>query len=362
MVYDLDEFEINVFVTRKCNLDCSHCYIDRERRRDDDYIKVERLGEILDEMEAFFKVNNFKVINIGLYGGEITQMPNEYLEEVVDKIEEKIKKYSPKTEVNFKVSTNLIAKNFEDYLKLLDKVDIIGISYDIEVNRFNAYNQKIWEENLKKLQSLNKRVTLNFTITNKVMGHEEHFIEIIKKYNINSIHLGYYVPSGKNIQNDLRPTHKQHSDFCKNMINLIMQEGMSDMDVSPIDGMASALSDGSFDGGVICEIFNSINLDTNGLVTLCIGASGNDTFPNQVIGNTNEESINNILKSKKYYKELLSVLNPNEICQSCEYQPICKQGCKILSEYGMEDGECWGYKSLWDHVKSNLTKLTRKEK
>ncbi len=208
----------------------------------------------------------------------------------------------------------------------------------------------MWEDNLKKLIGYGCNITLNITITNKVVGKEEDFIEIIKYTSVKSVHLGYYVPTGLNKENNLRPTHKEHSDFCINMVKLVKKHGLLDLKLSPIEGMLSAIKNDEFSGGVVCEIFNSLNIDTNGLVSLCTAVGGNNDLPEQVVGDITKEKINLIMKSKRYYKELLSMLNYNEHCVDCEYKHLCKQGCKILSNYGVEEGECWGYKRLWDFL------------
>lgn len=349
----LHEYDINLYVTRNCNLSCEHCYIDLEQRRNDNFISIDNIIKILENSKKFVLYNKFSVLNFGIFGGEIFTLPPKYLNEVINTITEYRNLNYPDVEIKFKAISNFMTKNIDDYLQFLNRLDLIGTSYDIEVKRFNKHNFKLWEDNVKKLRDLNIDVVLNFTITKNILGKEQELFDYtFKELKLSKCHLGYFVPLKNNHTNALKPTHKEHSDFLIKYYDLYkdFKKQGNDILVSPISNMENSLTSDFIDGGCVCEIYNSLNFDTNGDLALCTAVGGNKDFLDRNVGNFFEvEKPEKLLFSTEFKKQYKKA--NNDFCNDCEFKRVCKSGCGILSEYGLEDGECWGYKNAWEHIK-----------
>ncbi len=101
---------INLYVTTKCNLRCSYCYVDKSEQRDMDNCYIDYIPAFINKM---IHANNDNMVIINFFGGE-PLLRREFIENIITKIEDEItvdKKYI--------ITTNgtLLTKDNVDFLK-----------------------------------------------------------------------------------------------------------------------------------------------------------------------------------------------------------------------------------------------------
>ena len=134
-------FNIDINVTRRCNLNCSYCFENKENK---DFTDIEGLFEFLDIfVESEFFNKHYKICHIGFWGGEPTMRPD-----IIVKI---INKYKNDNRFSFFIYSNGYDIKPELYNVLFElrkeKIDdrpkaCIQVSYDgfklHEKNRLDA--------------------------------------------------------------------------------------------------------------------------------------------------------------------------------------------------------------------------------
>lgn len=101
---------INLYVTTKCNLRCSYCYVDKSEQRDMDDCYIVYISQFIKKM---IQTNNDNRVMINFFGGE-PLLRRKLIENIITKVEDEItvdKKYI--------ITTNgtLLTKDNVDFLK-----------------------------------------------------------------------------------------------------------------------------------------------------------------------------------------------------------------------------------------------------
>lgn len=107
-------FSVSINPTYFCNFNCDFCYLSAEQLRDRKTTSIDTIMARLSEITE-------KVTHIDLYGGEIGLLPDDYLNELIDKIKAE---YNP----TISIITNLSA--IRDVF-LREDIDL-SVSYDFD--------------------------------------------------------------------------------------------------------------------------------------------------------------------------------------------------------------------------------------
>jgi len=347
---DIEEINIQMYLTRYCNLRCQHCYIPVEVREKLEYIPIKEIENKMIELKDYYLSLN-KEVNFNFIGGEILSLDVNYLNELAE-ITQKLKN----NKVIFSGISNLLIKNIKDYKNFLLQIERIGSSYDLSMKRFNKKSYELWKSNIKYCINLGLKPTINITISKNILGKSKEILEELVNLGIRSFNFSSYIGTRKEILN-LMPRFHETSEFFIQVhkdILKIEKERKIKINYSPLNSMIESIKRNKFDEHSGCEIFTSLNIDKNMNVTLC-DADIPETNGFSLIGNLNDKSVFNLLKSKEYNKVYFTQLKIEPMCITCKYKKQCYGSCRINSKlYNPElDKDCWGFKKWWEYIENN---------
>lgn len=343
-----NELNLHLNLTRFCPVGCDHCYIDKSLRANKEFLTLEKINEIFYKLEIYLlKYKNINNLNLTLIGGELLYLDINYLNSVMDCIDNLKKQLNIHISTGF--ATSLIKPKINDYMSLFKRIDFIYVSYDYEV-RFNKNTFDMFVENINILDKENIKMVLNVTVTKFILNKINEVFDIIRTFPIKEINLSYFIPEKKN--DELLPKFDETSDFIINFYKIGIKEGYK---IYPIESMKDSIKNKTPNLSTVCEIFNTFNINFNGDVHSCQLKGGLDNQTN-IPNILKPQSFNDINETVYFKKEFLRALKIDKMCQKCEYKDMCLGGCSILKEYQyLNEKECFGFKKIWDFTK-NLKK------
>ena len=137
----------HINMTDKCNLNCKFCYA----RKSKFTISKETLNNTIDYIinDIKLKEDNSNII-INFMGGEIGLIDPLIIEYAIHQFIEK--NQNIKSKILFDINTNLVYKLTEKHLNILKYINILGVSWDYKLRFDNLYQEKLWLQNIKKIQ------------------------------------------------------------------------------------------------------------------------------------------------------------------------------------------------------------------
>lgn len=345
-----EEINFNINLTRYCFMDCSHCFIERDVRKNKNHFDKEQLDSTLLNIDKYIEKNSktLKRVNVRLTGGEVLTVPFEILKYALDRL------YSFKNEKIFfdiKVTTSLLKKLDMNYVEILKKTRAVFTSYDLEVGRFNKNGLKVWEDNIKLLQDNGIEVIVNITVGKNILNKIDILTDMLVKNNIKDCHLGYFVPHNpRSIK--LLPLFEETSNFMIDF-HKRMKSINPEVIVSPIEAMKTSVLNNTFNDSFICEKANSFNINTDGNTFLCASEGGLNKDKDFKLFNIFTDNILDVYKNKEFREQKIKATMPLKECITCEFVSNCLSACRILHPYIKDNkNECPGFKKVWDYSKT----------
>ncbi len=163
---------MNIVFTNFCNRNCPYCFakgkLNSAKNSRDSYINFKNLKIIIN----FLKKS--KETQVGIIGGEPTLHPK-FKEAVMMILDE---------EFHIGIYSNgIIKKDIITFLESIDKNRWIML---LNINQPESYTQKEWSKINRAMKTLNRKITLGFTIY-RVNFNMDFIIGLIKKYNLRRI-------------------------------------------------------------------------------------------------------------------------------------------------------------------------------
>lgn len=283
-----------LYLTTRCNLNCSYCYENYIRKEDMDF-KIAK-----DIIDLIFKNDTSNLIQIGFMGGE-PLIKYEVLYEIVDYIN----KFYPTRLVKYYITTNgvLLTKEKAEFLSLNNfdiRVSIDGDKYSTYINRMSndvsIYDKVI--ENIEQLEKYNCNYSIRMTVDKNVV--DKLFLNtkyLYKKFNkpINlqfDLYMDIDETTSYLLIKEIRKIIRFYLEINKNMNN-------SKLQIDQIDGKyLNILADFENSFGMCDAGINSFNFMPDksvypcsfvtDLKEFCIG----DTYNEIDIGKSKELAIN----------------------------------------------------------------------
>ena len=140
-------FSVSINPTYFCNFNCDFCYLSKEQLRDKQTASIETIMKRLSEIDE-------TITHIDLYGGEIGLLPDEYLNNLIDRIFEEYF-------VSISIITNLSAIR-EVFLR--SDIDL-SVSYDFDARE----KEQIVFNNMLKLE---RPFSVLILASEKVIKHD----------------------------------------------------------------------------------------------------------------------------------------------------------------------------------------------
>ena len=296
---------ISLNPTYLCNLRCQFCYLTPAQLSETRYASLKEINQRLKEISDFSPIQH-----VDIYGGEISLLPEEYLEELLVIL-------SSYCRPPYNIITNLtrISPLFKD-----ERVHL-SVSYDFEARKFN-------ELVFQNMSLLNKNISVLILASPQVIAMNVD--SLIEKLNLLSNIISVEIkPYSTNQSNQLPMNFKDFEDFIKQWLQSRVPKKFLFVNEKKIqDSLASSYNAFSDDHIYITPQAK--------LGVLDFDATDNEYFREL-------ESIDDYLLWSKKEKEKIS---KNNFCKSCNYKGHC------LTEHYRDVKElkhsCNGYKHLLD--------------
>jgi len=299
-----------VFMTNKCNLDCTYCY---EKNKQDKSITKEVLDALIKEISE--KENDD--VSVVIHGGE-PLLEFKKIKYLIDELKKSGKR------ICYSVTTNGTLLNRENIDYLIREVDNISISIDGEENSHDKNRHfkdgrgsyEIIDKNINKYLMENKnnikaRMTINRYNYENISKNIIHLIEkgfsdispVINQFDV------WEEEQWKVIEEELK------------IVETYILEKKIDVKVGLIDDAKHKCKNSACNGGT-----STITIDTDGKIYPCIIVNGLKEY---CIGNIfegiNKSCLKNIHKNNN---------EKVDCCEGCARYDYCEATrCKIINKY-----------------------------
>lgn len=214
-------FSVSINPTYFCNFNCDFCYLSKEQLRDRQTASIGTIMSRLSEIDG-------TITHIDLYGGEIGLLPDEYLNELIDRIFEEYF-------VSISIITNLSAVR-DVFLR--DDIEL-SVSYDFDARE----KQQIVLTNMMMLQRPFSILTL---ASEKVINTDVDFM--IATFNtLANLKCVEIKPFSSTTHREQKVTDLQFEEFIKKWIDSPIEKNWQFINQDKIedclDGKYNAFSD-----------------------------------------------------------------------------------------------------------------------
>jgi len=153
---------VYIKTTESCNLSCSHCFTGGSGSSREE-IDVDKVNNWIDK---YFKHFNQEFTHFDFHGGEPFNVPLFKIKKITNKIKE-----HDKNLFTIGAFTNLTYK-LNDELEefIINELDSIGTSWDVDIRFANKKQEDLWSKNLKRLIDKGKSITLSISLSKSTIS------------------------------------------------------------------------------------------------------------------------------------------------------------------------------------------------
>jgi len=306
-------------VTRKCNLKCSHCYINAVSKQHNDELTTAESKKLIDQLS---EVSRPMLI---LSGGEPLLRSD-----IFDII-----RYGTQKGLRMGMGSNGALIDGDVAKKLKDAgIKTVSISLDSAIpERHDEFRgvKGSWQKAVDAIKALRENsvlVQVNTTLTQQNYGEIDNIMSLAEEIGVENYHLFFLVPTGRGAKlADISPT------MYENMItNTFAKTARHKLNVRPSCAPQ------------FMRIAKDMNLDMRQWIRGCIaGMYYCRIFPNGEVtpcpylpvklGNIREKSFKDIWFNSDIFKSLRNPTTLKGKCGACDYRNVCG-GCRARA-YGL---------------------------
>ncbi len=352
-------FVFTMMPSLRCELNCPHCYLSTEERRNSPVMSLEQLKEVMDKVYEYYSNKPdipVKFLSFYWYGGEPTQMGIDYMIAAFKMIEERFTKEDG-YHIRHTLLTSLIAVQ-EYWFEFFEKWcgGYFQTSFD-GLMRGKRYVRD-WEQKVKKAKERGISVGTITVVNNKILedtpkGVLDYLVEL-------GISEASFLPMMRNEQNEAHhygkfaPTMDQYSQFMIEFMEYWYELKDQGVEVPAI--------------GQSQYIMSRSNTDKNGNIagqTMFLMPNGDFTLPDYKngytefmlpFGNIFESNFEDVLSSKERRKYLRKqyFANKNSECIDCDKRHQC------IMEFwkdNKQNDDCFGAKKYVDWLVDRENKI-----
>lgn len=350
--------------THVCNLSCSYCYNDDERRP---FMDIDTLEKVIEQTFSLARfIGKYKSVEFIWHGGEPLLAPLSFYERAIAFQEE----YADKIPYSNIVQTNgtTIKKEHLEFLKKYKfqvSLSIDGIKESHDANRVFKNGKGSFSrvlENVTKLRKNGFRIGCVLVLNRKNRENIKESYSFLRdnKLGLNIIPL-MKGGSATNIFNEIALTQAEYFETWSLLYEDWLSAGSEDyVDVSSFLHTTRSVISGSCSSCIGMSQCGKANLSTDPLGNIypCASLTGNMDV---CYGNINEHSLIDLFYSDTAIK--WRHRSSTEKCSKCKWFHLCHGGCPSRSyhyyngEYNTPDHYCKSIKMMYDHVESQLLKF-----
>lgn len=301
-------FSVSINPTYFCNFNCDFCYLSKEQLRDRQTTSIDTIMSRLAEIDV-------TITHIDLYGGEIGLLPDEYLNELIDRIFEEYF-------VSISIITNLSAIR-EVFLR--EDIEL-SVSYDFSARE----KEQIVFNNMMMLT----RPFTVLTLASEVVINTDVNMMISILNTLSNLKCVEIKPFSSTTHRNQRVTDLQFEEFIKEWIDSPIDKNWQFLNQDKIedclDGKYNAFSDNH----------------------VYITPSGNfGVLDFDLLGNEYFTELDTFDKYKEWAEKEKTV-GVSDICKNCKYFGGClTEHYRYVTDL---DNGCNGYKGLLDWYDEGL--------
>jgi sulfatase maturation enzyme AslB (radical SAM superfamily) len=338
-------FVFTLMPSLRCSLNCPHCYLSKEQRRNSEILAPEALSQICSKVDEYYQNSGIedKTIVCYWYGGEPLQYEKSYLLDLIQRIESV---FTPEKGYRLKhtILSSLVTVD-EDWFPHLMRhgQGYIQTSFD-GVMRGNGY-VRTWEKKVRQLKEYGFRVG-TISVVNHTLLREgpAYILDYLSELGIVETS---FLPFMLNEQNNgekyekFAPTMSEYSEFMIKLTERYFERQKAGQHVPEIGQMRFILEQTAMDD-VANIAGQTLFLLPNGDFVLPDYRNGYLEFM-QPFGNILQSSFADVLNSpaRRAYLRRQFLRNHNPECIGCDYSGNC------IMEFwksNREGDDCFGAK------------------
>lgn len=358
MKYSIEEglFILTMMPSLRCSLNCPHCYLSKEQRRNSEVMSLENIEKACSKVNEYYQSRSHiteKTIVCYWYGGEPTEMGIEYMENAFSVINATFSKDRGCT-VKHIVLTSLLTiddiwfKFFRDHCNGEFQTSFDGLM------RGKGYVRK-WEKRVKQAIDFGLSVsTLSVINSSLIETGGRETLDYLTDLGVSDVG---FLPFMLNDQNEgakyerFSPTMDAFSDFMIDLGERWIEKKSAGL-AAPLIGQVHFVlgREGAPNRANVAG--QTLFLMPNGEMSLPDYRDGHHEYL-RPFGNILEESFSDILtgRERRNYLRKQVTRNRNPECVKCDKQNQC------LMEFWKQNkpGECFGAARFVDWARNNIS-------
>ena len=195
-----DECSIDVYLTNRCQLNCSYCFVPNQPVDMSEETKQKAIEFIYSQI----RMDSKKQWKVTLTGGEVGLLEPQIVIDFLSSLKKRLAEFN----VQYGMVTNLCYTITGKHLDLFSHLSFIGLTYD-GIRLDNGKKRKLWFDNVRLLRHLNIDCSLLFILTKQVIANDPHFLlDFCLGLDIKNIEFWALYGTDKN-----KPTNKESNDW-----------------------------------------------------------------------------------------------------------------------------------------------------
>ncbi len=383
----------HLYPTMKCNLDCQHCFLFSDIRKDKRIMTVDEFKVAVDKIaEHFRSEKTAEFADVTIIGGEPTTVPARFYEECIPYLRAKFEG----TGKQFLISIVSNFTNTKGLMKIAPLFDMITTSYEydrFDAQLIDAFNSKksIWWKNLEEWVESGHKLGISISLTKETAENVITCLDTLYAAGVRYFQFNYMHPDGELLRGmttdanyqifqdnrrailtegmpykaEVAPSQNVWGGFAteakamKEVLHWYIAKRKSGKHVSiyPIEPHVNAMLGRGSNDGFLCPSMNSLCIRTDGEVTGCTIESGQrDAI---TYGNAYTDNLDEIMNSKARTDHVSTLNSMDMICYTCEFYAMCRGNCKFRDSVWSKDPneECQGLKSYLLELKDHLDEV-----
>jgi radical SAM protein with 4Fe4S-binding SPASM domain len=298
---------VSLEITRKCNLQCIHCYSDSGKKREKE-LTTKELYDLIDEFAQL------GVLNILVTGGEPLLHPDVF--DIIAYIRSK-----PMSVMLFTNGTMVT----EEVVTRVKELGVLSVTVSLDGATAKTHDTfrggKSFDAVVEAVNLLKKAeipVRVNVSLHKGILGEIVLLLDLFKKWGITEYFLGPITYTGRPTESGNVITPEEYKTVLEQVKEYEKTVGIPTKKRLPY-----------FPELITCGIgMGNLTVRSNGVIAPCI------TFPDDIsLGNVRTDSLADIWNDSPLLNKLrcMSALE-NDTCKTCAHIRVCGGGC-IANNY-----------------------------
>lgn len=298
-------FSVYLFLTRKCNLECSFCSMRSSPSFKEKGLGIEEWKDIIDQLREY------KIKRIILTGGEPT---------LYDCFKELVEYIRKNMDCEIILSTNGVHLNSKLKTLIAESISRVDISWESIYGEYPQLKKQL-RQNVTQLIEIGANVHLSYVMTKENRKYVQQFLDDALSYNV-EIDLKIVSPivNGKEYKDILLEENAFLRSYLR-ILNYVNKMKLRDEQLEKIKSLISitpkpALSCGGGNRGIMAVY-------PDGKIYPCHSVARED----YIIGDLRKGKLKDFLEYKDFDTQEIFRVDNQKYCQKCSIRYFCQGRC-----------------------------------